>query len=156
MDVIETENLRENALVVGEYLLDHCHALMKKYPLIGDVRGVGLFVGLELVLNRETKEPATKIAQYITRQLKKSRILMSVDGPFNNVLKMKPPMIFTKDNADEVFVTLDRIFKEVKEHPEFSVLMAQHNVSRVRTDSCSKEARIKPTTISKEAIIKSI
>lgn len=64
-DTIERENLREKALVVGEYLIDSCQLLAKKHQLIGDVRGVGLFVGIELVLNRETRIPATEIANYV-------------------------------------------------------------------------------------------
>jgi len=149
-DVIMRENLRENALVVGEYLLDCCQILAKKHKIIGDVRGVGLFVGIELVKDRETREPAKEIASYVTSRLREEHILMSTDGPDSNVLKLKPPMVFTRENVDEVIHTLDRIFKEVKENAE-----APKMATRTRTDSCSKEARAMQPA-SKEAIIKSI
>lgn len=64
-DTIVKEKLRENAVVVGEYLLDNCQVLARKHSIIGDVRGVGLFVGIELVLDRELKIPATEIASYV-------------------------------------------------------------------------------------------
>lgn len=64
-DTIETENLRENAVVVGEYLLDNCQILSRKHKVIGDVRGVGLFVGIDLVKDRETREPNPKCAKFV-------------------------------------------------------------------------------------------
>lgn len=67
-DTIERENLREKALVVGEYLLDSCQLLAKKHNVIGDVRGVGLFVGIELVTDQEARTPATEIANYVIRR----------------------------------------------------------------------------------------
>lgn len=67
-DTIENDRLRENALVVGEYLLDACQWLKQKHYIIGDVRGSGLFVGIELVRDRETREPATDIAHHIVKR----------------------------------------------------------------------------------------
>lgn len=64
-DTIETENLRENAVVVGEYLLDSCHLLGKKHRFVGDVRGVGLFVGIDIVEDKETRNPDKECAKYI-------------------------------------------------------------------------------------------
>lgn len=64
-DIIEKENLRENALVVGEYLVDCCHLLSKKHKIIGDVRGIGLFVGIELIKDRQTKKPDGRSAKYV-------------------------------------------------------------------------------------------
>lgn len=64
-DTIEKENLRENAVVVGEYLLDSCNMLARKHPHIGDVRGVGLFVGIELVRDRKLRNPDTESAKYV-------------------------------------------------------------------------------------------
>ena len=83
--------------------------LMDKHPLIGDVRGLGLFIGIELVLGRETLEPAAEQAFYITERMKEEGILVSVDGPLYNVLKIKPPLVFTKANADLYVSTLDKI-----------------------------------------------
>lgn len=157
MDVIEKENLRENAKQVGEYLLDCCKVLMKKHQLIGDVRGIGLFVGIELVKNRITREPAGDIAKYVTCRLREERVLMSRDGPDENVLKLKPPMVFTKENVDEVILKLDKIFMEVINNPELAASLVSSIPQRKRTDSCSKEISQEALkAVAKETIIKSI
>jgi 4-aminobutyrate aminotransferase-like enzyme len=112
LDVIADEGLQENALRVGSYLMDGLNALMKRHILIGDVRGLGLFVGIELVLDRQTLEPAPEPAAYITNRMRERGILLSTDGPFHNVLKIKPPMVFTEENADFLVSTLDEILGE--------------------------------------------
>jgi 4-aminobutyrate aminotransferase-like enzyme len=112
LDVLEDEHLQDNALHVGTYLLCGLGGLMEKHLLIGDVRGLGLFVGIELVLNRETLEPAPAQASYIANRLKERGILLSTDGPFHNVLKIKPPMVFSQANADFLVATLDGILCE--------------------------------------------
>ncbi|KAG5876697.1 hypothetical protein JTB14_025822 [Gonioctena quinquepunctata] len=117
-DTIENENLRENAVVVGEYLLDNCQLLAKKHKCIGDVRGVGLFIGIDIVQDRETRMPDTQCAKFVLQRMKEEHILISLDGPYNNIIKMKPPMVFTKENVDEVVSTLDRIFKEYRHNME--------------------------------------
>jgi 4-aminobutyrate aminotransferase-like enzyme len=109
LDVIENEKLQENALKVGTYLLSRLNELKSKYSLIGDVRGLGLFIGVELVLNRETLEPAAEQATFIIEALKEQGILISIDGPLRNVLKIKPPLVFTKENVDQVVNTLDLV-----------------------------------------------
>ena len=86
--------------------------LMDKFPLVGDVRGRGLYIGVELVLDRETLEPATEHADYIINRMRDHGILISTDGPLENVLKMKPPIVFSEKNADEVVNALDRILQE--------------------------------------------
>ncbi len=112
MDVIETEGLQENAYRAGKRLIDGLKGLMDKYPLIGDVRGRGLYIGVELVLDRETLEPATEHADYIINRMRDHGILISTDGPLENVLKMKPPIVFSEKNADEVVNALDKILQE--------------------------------------------
>ncbi|MHA2243041.1 MAG: aminotransferase class III-fold pyridoxal phosphate-dependent enzyme, partial [Candidatus Thorarchaeota archaeon] len=112
LDVVEEENLQQNALEVGKYLLDRLETLKQKYKLIGDVRGMGLFLGVELVRNLETLDPADREAKYIINRMKEKRILISVDGPLHNVLKIKPPLVFTKQNADFLVDTLDEILSE--------------------------------------------
>jgi 4-aminobutyrate aminotransferase-like enzyme/Ser/Thr protein kinase RdoA (MazF antagonist) len=109
LDVIENEKLQENALKVGNYLLSGLNELKSKYSLIGDVRGLGLFIGIELVSDRATLEPAAKQASYIVEALKERGILISIDGPLYNVLKIKPPLVFTKENADQVVDSLDMV-----------------------------------------------
>jgi 4-aminobutyrate aminotransferase-like enzyme/Ser/Thr protein kinase RdoA (MazF antagonist) len=112
LDVMKTENLQSNALQTGVYLLQGLTALKNKYPLVGDARGLGLFVGIELVLDPDRLTPAPEQASYIANRMKECGILLSSDGPYHNVLKMKPPMVFTKTNADFLLQTLDQILQE--------------------------------------------
>ena len=112
LDVMADERLQVNALEVGNYLMNGLRQLMEKYPLIGDVRGLGLFIGIELVGNRETLEPATAQASYIANRMSERGILLSTDGSFHNVLKIKPPMVFTAANADFLIEMLDEILAE--------------------------------------------
>lgn len=102
MRVIDEERLQENALRVGRYLLEQSRALAYEYQLVGDVRGTGLFVGIELVADRQRRLPATRAAKAVVERMKTvHRILVSSDGPDDNVVKLKPPMVFTAENADE-------------------------------------------------------
>ncbi len=112
LDVIAEEHLQANALRVGTHLMDGVRSLIDKHPLIGDVRGLGLFVGIELVLDRETLEPAAEQATYIANRVRERGILLSTDGPYHNVLKIKPPMVFTRENADFLVETLEEILGE--------------------------------------------
>jgi len=118
IDVIEEEQLQKHALKVGKYFMDQLKQLQNKYPLIGDVRGFGLFIGVELVLNRTTLEPATKETAYIIERIKEQGILISSDGPFNNVLKIKPPMAFTQENVDFFIQTFETVLSEDFVNPE--------------------------------------
>ncbi|KAA3614670.1 MAG: aminotransferase class III-fold pyridoxal phosphate-dependent enzyme [Calditrichaeota bacterium] len=112
LDVIESEQLQENALKVGSYLISGLENLKSRFELIGDVRGAGLFIGVELVRNRDTLEPATDEAALIIEKMKEKKILISTDGPYNNVLKLKPPIVFSKENADRVIANLEFVLKE--------------------------------------------
>jgi 4-aminobutyrate aminotransferase-like enzyme len=112
LDVIENENLQKNAHRAGNRLLNGLRELMNDFPLIGDVRGLGLYVGVELVKDRETLDPAPEHADYIINRMKDHGILISTDGPLYNVLKMKPPIVFTEQNADDVVEILGKILKE--------------------------------------------
>jgi 4-aminobutyrate aminotransferase-like enzyme len=97
--------LQANALRVGSYLKRQLRRLQASIPLIGDVRGEGLFLGLELVRDLETLEPASTETSSVCSTLKSSyNILTSIDGPDENVLVIKPPLVFSKDDAD-FFVT---------------------------------------------------
>ncbi|XP_077466383.1 5-phosphohydroxy-L-lysine phospho-lyase isoform X2 [Stigmatopora argus] len=115
LDVIEKEDLRENAKIVGKRLKDLFSELKSRHELIGDVRGAGLFVGIELVEDRELKTPATKAAAHIVKRLKvEDRICVSTDGPWESVLKFKPPMCFTTEDAELVAKCIDRILTEME------------------------------------------
>lgn len=110
--VIQEEKLQENALRTGTYLRQGLLSLQECHPLIGDVRGPGFFQGIELVKDRETRRPAAKEASYIANRMRQLGILMSTDGPFHNVLKIKPPMCFGKPQVDFLIETLDSVLKE--------------------------------------------
>ena len=112
LDVLAEERLQSNALRVGSRLMDGLRTLMEKRPLIGDVRGMGLFIGVELVSNRETLAPAADEAAYIANRMKDCGILIGTEGPLHNVLKIRPPMVFTEADADFLLATLNRIFEE--------------------------------------------
>ncbi|MCB9079723.1 MAG: aminotransferase class III-fold pyridoxal phosphate-dependent enzyme [Anaerolineaceae bacterium] len=112
LDVIEAEHLQENALKVGRRLLAGLEQLGPKHRLIGDVRGLGLFVGIELILDHETLAPAAAEASYIANRMREEGILISTDGPLHNVLKIKPPLVFSAANADLLVSTLDKILEE--------------------------------------------
>uniref|UniRef100_A0A0A9W483 Alanine--glyoxylate aminotransferase 2-like 1 n=1 Tax=Lygus hesperus TaxID=30085 RepID=A0A0A9W483_LYGHE len=115
MEVVERDGLSQHAAEVGDYTIALLNELKEKHPTIGDVRGIGLFIGVELVENRETREPATALAQHVITMLKENKILMSSDGPDRNVLKLKPPMVFSKQDADLVIKILDEILTDVEE-----------------------------------------
>ena len=95
---------------VGKFLKSELKQLSKKFPIIGDVRGQGLFLGLELV--DEHLKPLAEQTDYIINRMKKHGILMSSDGPDHNVIKIKPPLTFTKENAKEILFYLKKVFNE--------------------------------------------
>jgi 4-aminobutyrate aminotransferase-like enzyme len=107
---LRTENLQENALLVGEFLKEELRQLQREFPILGDVRGQGLFLGIELV-DAELR-PLPEQAHYLVNRMKERGILMSLDGPDHNVLKIKPPMVFSKDNALELIENLHRVLRE--------------------------------------------
>lgn len=109
LDVIEGEGLVANAGEVGSYLRAGLHSLAARHPLIGDIRGAGLFIGAELVRDPDTRQPAPQAAQAIVNGLRDHRILISAAGPDANVLKIRPPLVFSKNNADFFLETLDTV-----------------------------------------------
>ena len=94
LDVIEAENLPAKAVTTGEALMQGYRDLARRHPIIGDVRGMGLFIGVELVTDRTARTPAPEAADHIVDQLRLRGVLASTDGPDDNVLKIKPPMVF--------------------------------------------------------------
>ena len=113
LNVIEQEKLQQNALDVGNYLLSELNLLKEKFELIGDVRGTGLFIGVELVKDLKTQEPASEKAKVIINKMKEIGILLSTDGPHDNVLKIKPPMVFSIENAQLVIDSLEMLFPKL-------------------------------------------
>lgn len=113
LDVLEAEGLQENSRVVGNRLLAGLRGLQTKFPLIGDVRGLGLYIGVELVRDAKTLTPADEEATYIANRMRDKGILISTDGPLHNVLKIKPPLVFTEENAVFLVETLGKILEEL-------------------------------------------
>jgi 4-aminobutyrate aminotransferase-like enzyme len=111
LDVVQEERLQEHAAEVGGALLNALRALAGHHPLVGDVRGSGLFLGVELVKDRETLEPAAAEASDVVNRMRERGILLGTDGPFANVLKIRPPMPFTREDAELVVATLDDVLR---------------------------------------------
>ena len=100
--------MQENAYQVGNYYKSLLNNLKIKHSCIGDVRGSGLFIGIDIV-EPNTKIPNPKLAHHLKNEMRNRYILLSTDGPSNNVLKSKPPLCFTKENANQVTSELDDI-----------------------------------------------
>ncbi len=107
---VKREKLQENALKIGSFLKSELKQLAVEFPIIGDVRGQGLFLGIELVDLK--MNPLGNQADYLANRMKDYGILMSTDGPDHNVLKIKPPMVFSKENAQELIFYLKKILTE--------------------------------------------
>ncbi|KFO25840.1 ethanolamine-phosphate phospho-lyase isoform X2 [Fukomys damarensis] len=115
LDVMEKEDLRGNAARVGAYLTELLNEQKVKHALIGDIRGVGLFIGIDLVKDRGRRTPATAEAQHVIYKMKEKRVLLSADGPHRNVLKIKPPMCFTAEDAEFLVEQLDGVLTVLEE-----------------------------------------
>ena len=114
LEVIEQEEMQKHALEVGNFLMNGLKILMEKHPIIGDVRGHGLFIGAEFVKNRQTLEPAVEEIDFVVEKMKEKGFLLSTDGPLHNVLKIKPPMTFSKQNAKDLLEVLDLVLSEMR------------------------------------------
>ena len=113
LHVLSNENLQENAIIVGAYLVELLRELQSKCELIGNIRGSGLFLGVELVRDKKTLEPATAETSFVCSILKeKHKILTSIDGPHDNVIVIKPPMVFSKDDALLFVSCLEKVLME--------------------------------------------
>lgn len=117
LDVLEEEHLQQNALRVGAHLMESLKALQGRCDLIGDVRGSGLFLGIDLVLDRETREAAPLQASYVVNRLRDCGILAGTDGPQHNVIKLRPPLVFSGADADMFVKTLDSLLQEDAAQP---------------------------------------
>ncbi|HAP59372.1 MAG TPA: peptidase M23, partial [Cytophagales bacterium] len=107
---VKREGLQQHAYEVGEFLKRELRSLQTRFPIIGDVRGHGLFLGMELATAE--KQPLPAHADYLINRMKTMGILMSSDGPDHNVLKIKPPMVFSMENAQELIDHLATVFAE--------------------------------------------
>jgi 4-aminobutyrate aminotransferase-like enzyme/Ser/Thr protein kinase RdoA (MazF antagonist) len=113
LDVLEQESLQDRAARVGAILRSQIEELAERHPLIGDVRGAGLFIGVELVRDRSTLEPATKETAAVANRMRDLGVLVGVEGPCGNVLKIRPPLVFDENHALQFTDTLDRALSEI-------------------------------------------
>jgi len=107
LDVIEREDLLKNVHDTGAGLADGLRGLMARHALIGDVRGKGLFYGVEIVRDRETREPAADQAARVREHLRENGVLLGTSGPGNNVIKIRPPLVFNREHAALLLEALD-------------------------------------------------
>jgi 4-aminobutyrate aminotransferase-like enzyme/Ser/Thr protein kinase RdoA (MazF antagonist) len=113
MDVVQEEYLQENALRVGTMLRAGLVDLMDRHELIGDVRGIGLFIGIELVEDRATLVPAVAATAALVNGLRQRHILTGIDGPLNNVVKIKPPLVVTEADAEMTIRAVDEVLSQI-------------------------------------------
>ncbi len=113
LDVIRDEGLQENARVIGEHLVAELARLADKHSMIGAVHGSGLYLGVELVRDRETREPAVAETREVCELLLRHGVIMQATSERQNVLKVKPPMTLTREQADVFIAALDRVLEEV-------------------------------------------
>jgi 4-aminobutyrate aminotransferase-like enzyme len=111
LDVLRDEKLQEHALRVGARMLSGLQPLVDRYEIVGDVRGSGLFLGAELVRDRDTLEPAAEEASFVANRMREEGILLGTDGPFHNVVKIRPPMPFSDGDADHLLETFERVLR---------------------------------------------
>jgi 4-aminobutyrate aminotransferase-like enzyme len=112
LDVLEDEKLQQRALRVGDYWSSKLRSLQERFPLIGDVRGSGLFLGIDLVRDAVTRDPASQEADYIVNRLREQGVLAGTDGPHHNVIKLRPPLVFSEGDAELFCVKLESILRE--------------------------------------------
>ena len=117
LDVVEHDRLQEHAAVIGGTLKANLASLAMRYESIGDVRGRGLFLGIEFVEDRIAKQPSARIARYVANRAAELGVLLSADGPHHNVIKIKPPMTFDQRDAERVVATIDQILSEDEAQP---------------------------------------
>ena len=113
LDVIEDEGLVENARKTGGYLMDGLREIGNRHLQIGDIRGSGLFIGLELVRDRNAKAPAPEIASELINRLRHRGILIGAAGRYGNTLKIRPPLCFTEEHADMFIAACDEVLREI-------------------------------------------
>jgi len=113
LDVIEEERLMLRATELGVRFIQGLRELQGRHPIIGDVRGRGLFIGFELVRDRDTLEPAAEEAERTINEMRERGVLLSIDGPLHNVIKIKPPMVLTEDDVDVTLAHLDEVLSGI-------------------------------------------
>jgi 4-aminobutyrate aminotransferase-like enzyme/Ser/Thr protein kinase RdoA (MazF antagonist) len=111
LDIVDDEGLQDNARIMGARLMDGLRALEQKHACVGDVRGMGLFVGVELI-NPDGSE-ATAICSYVKNRMRDHRILIGSEGPKDNILKIRPPLTIDAEDVDMILACLDSVLEEL-------------------------------------------
>ena len=114
LQIVDDEGLQDNAARMGARLLDGLRALQARHESIGEVRGIGLFTGVDLVTDRATRAPATAIADHAINRLRDMRILIGREGPADNILKIRPPLTIDVEGVDTICAALDRVLAEAE------------------------------------------
>ena len=112
LDIVDDEGLQANAKRQGDRLLDKLRSLQDKHDCICDVRGLGLFIGVDLVSDRASKTETAALATHVKNRMRDHRILLGSEGPKDNILKIRPPLTIQPDDVDMIVVTLDCILNE--------------------------------------------
>jgi len=115
LSIMQEDKLTENCAHVSVYLKQKLEQLQAKHTLIGNVRGLGMFIGIELVKDHETLEPATNEALALAELMKREGVLIGATGRFGNVIKVRPPLVFSNDNADLLVEKLDKLLTEISQ-----------------------------------------
>jgi alanine-glyoxylate transaminase/(R)-3-amino-2-methylpropionate-pyruvate transaminase len=113
LEVIDRDEIQQNALTVGSFLKERLQQLKERHALVGDVRGMGLMLGVELVTDRETKQPASAQAAEVLERCRERGLLIGKGGLFGNTLRIKPPMCLTRDDATFIADCLDEVLAEL-------------------------------------------
>lgn len=113
LDVVEEERLQDNAQKLGSLFLSDLRNMQTRHEIIGDVRGEGFFLGIELVRDRESLEPGDTEASYVVNRLREHHILAGTDGPLHNVIKIRPSMVVEARDMSRVVEVMERIFEEI-------------------------------------------
>lgn len=113
LKICKDRNLPAHCKEVGQYLQNQLKNLARKHPIIGNIRGHGLFLGVELVHDNDPEKPAADIAKQIPDAMKTEGVLIGITGRRGNVIKIRPPLIFSKSNSDQLITTLDDVLNEL-------------------------------------------
>ncbi|KAK7506554.1 hypothetical protein BaRGS_00002029, partial [Batillaria attramentaria] len=127
MDVIENEKLMSSAKSVGKCLMDSFRAIMPHHPMMGDVRGIGMIVGIEIVMDKESRKPAKEAAEILAYRMKENKIIIANDGPDKNIMVLSPPMCFTLDNARRVVQVFDQALRDIEDGAASVGLTTNHS-----------------------------
>lgn len=113
LNVLREERLQDNARNVGALIKNSIADLAKRYDCIGDVRGTGLYIGVEMVTDRKSKTPDEPLASAIVNGLRERHVLISATGPHSNTLKIRPPLVFSSSNADRLLSEIEAVLAQL-------------------------------------------